>query len=32
MNIGRKIKSLRLQKSVTQEELAGYLSISANKQ
>jgi transcriptional regulator with XRE-family HTH domain len=29
MNIGRKIKSLRLQKSVTQEELAGYLSISA---
>lgn len=29
MNIGRKIKSLRLQKSVTQEELAGHLSISA---
>ncbi len=29
MNIGKKIKSLRLQKSVTQEELAGYLSISA---
>ena len=29
MNIGRKIKSLRLQKSVTQEELAGYLSISS---
>ncbi|HBY72333.1 MAG TPA: hypothetical protein DEG06_08835 [Lachnospiraceae bacterium] len=29
MNIGRKIKSLRLQKSITQEELAGYLSISS---
>lgn len=29
MNIGKKIRSLRLQKSVTQEELAGHLSISA---
>lgn len=28
MNIGRKIKNLRLQKSVTQEELAAHLSIS----
>lgn len=28
MNIGRKIKSLRLQKSVTQEDLAVHLSIS----
>lgn len=29
MNLGKRIKSLRLQKSVTQEKLAEYLSISA---
>lgn len=29
MNIGKRIKSLRLQKSVTQEELAAHLSITA---
>lgn len=29
MNIGKKIKSLRLQRSITQEELAVHLSISA---
>ena len=29
MNIGNQIKNLRMEKKVTQEELAGYLRVSA---